>query len=99
MATLRAKLLKKSKELLKLALDPLKEMQDLHSMNGWILERRKEISALEIKIAEAEAEEIFNPDDILDAMDTLALEKLRLAQGMALKKRMFEDEIEESEEN
>jgi riboflavin biosynthesis pyrimidine reductase len=98
MGNLRANLLKQTKKAFEVAMIPLQVKKDKHEMNGWILKRETEIADLEAEIVIAQSEKKFNPDAILDAMDTLAVQKLRLEQGIALRKSMFEDEVADIQE-
>ena len=89
---LREKLLKSSQDTLDAIKVPFQVRKDKKSLESWIISKEEEIADLELKIQNKKASKSFNPDEILDAQDELALVKRRLEQGQNLIKEMFENE-------
>ena len=68
---------------------PFKERKDKKNLEAWIIDREQAIAELENKIQETKGADKFDVESVLEAIDDLALEKRRLAQGTELLEELF----------
>ncbi len=91
MSSLREQLLNASDEIRKKIKVPFQVRKDKKSLESWLIDVESAIADLEFNIKELKGSEAYDPDEILDAVDELALKQRRLAQGEALLTEMFEE--------